>query len=194
MGLRKSVKAPKRYEDEIAERGQLQRSPPINSHPPITTRPKAYRGPVIEYNPNLPPAAFPTLDPRQPTPAPRYQQQMDRHIPSNPRRRNGNPTPSPPYRPPPSNFSDADLNHSFPLRKTFSESSHGNMAGIGQASRSHHMDNGIGNPIWEGNMAIMEKLSKRTDEDWVMAEMETSDEGESSSPQTKPKGAKPNRK
>ncbi|KAL9017246.1 MAG: hypothetical protein Q9185_005411 [Variospora sp. 1 TL-2023] len=194
MGLRKSVKAPKRYEDEIAERGQLLPSPPVNSHPPITTRPKAYRGPVIEYNPNLPPAAFPTLDPRQPTPAPGYQQQMDRHIPSNPRRRNGNPTPSPPYRPPPSNFSHRDLNHSFPLRKTSSQSSYGIMAGIGQASRSHHMDNGIGNPIWEGNMAIMEKLSKRTDEDWVMAEMETSDEGESSSQQTKPKGAKPNGK
>ncbi|KAL8951998.1 MAG: hypothetical protein Q9222_002066 [Ikaeria aurantiellina] len=47
------------------------------------------------------------------------------------------------------------------------------------ASTGFHMDNGPGNPIWEANFAKIRKVGDRTDEDWVIAEMETSDEDES---------------
>ena len=38
------------------------------------------------------------------------------------------------------------------------------------------------NPVFANNMALMEKLSKRTDEEWAAAEMATSDEDEDDEP------------
>ncbi|KAL9010992.1 MAG: hypothetical protein Q9173_004120 [Seirophora scorigena] len=170
MGLRKSVKAPKRYEDELGEGGHLIRSPPV------TSRPKSYRGKVIEYNPDLPPAAFPTLDPRRPTPPRANQQQLNHQMPSNQRKYARSPTASPPHQQPATNFSNRDLNHPFSLRDPVSDYPLDNMTGFDQASQQH-MHNGIGNPIWERNMALLDGFEKRTDLEWAEAEMGTSDEG-----------------
>ena len=38
--------------------------------------------------------------------------------------------------------------------------------------------NGPANPVWASNMGIIDKMANRTDEDWLLAEMETSDEEE----------------
>lgn len=54
MELRKTIKRPQRYEEEIA--GQHDTSVAIHSVRPA--RPI----PFVDFNPNLPPAAFPTLD------------------------------------------------------------------------------------------------------------------------------------
>ncbi|KAL8789398.1 MAG: hypothetical protein Q9213_001155 [Squamulea squamosa] len=58
---RRERKAPRRYAEELAQEEDGE------SRNLITRLPKhrAYRGPVIEYNPNLSPAIFPTLDLRE---------------------------------------------------------------------------------------------------------------------------------
>ena len=74
---RKKLKFPRRFEDEDLFSSSPRKESPEESpecseleeelfEPPKAKKPKpkrnAYRGPVIDYNPNLPPAAFPTLD------------------------------------------------------------------------------------------------------------------------------------
>lgn len=59
MNLRKFVKAPKRYEPELDDAPHEERYMP-------TVKKPLFRAPVIEYNPYLPPAAFPTLDKPRP--------------------------------------------------------------------------------------------------------------------------------
>ncbi|KAI4115522.1 MAG: hypothetical protein LQ345_003890 [Seirophora villosa] len=171
MRLRKSVKPPKRYEDELEVGGHLIRSPSL------TSRPKSYRGKVIEHNPDLPPAAFPTLDPRRPTPPRTNQQQLNHQkMPSTQRKHAHSPTASPPHQQPATNFSNRDLNHPFSLRDPVFDYPLDNMTGFDPFSQQH-MDNGIGNPIWERNMALLDGFEQRTDLEWAEAEMATSDEG-----------------
>ncbi|KAL8956910.1 MAG: hypothetical protein Q9193_005687 [Seirophora villosa] len=171
MGLRKSIKPPKRYEDELGEGGHLIRSPSV------TSRPKPYRGKVIEHNPDLPPAAFPTLDPRRPTPPRNNQQQLNHQkMPSTQRKPAHSPTVSPPHQQPATFFSNRDLNHPFSLRDPVFDYPLDNMTGFDPSSQQR-MDNGIGNPIWERNMALLDGFDKRTDLEWEEAEMATSDEG-----------------
>lgn len=171
MRLRKSIKPPKRYEDELGEGGHLIRSPSV------TSQPKAYRGKVIEHNPDLPPAAFPTLDPRRPTPPRTNQQQLNHQkMPSNQRNHAHSPTASPPHQQPATNFSNRDLNHPFSLRDPVFDYPLDNMTGFDPSSQQH-MDNGVGNPIWERNMALLDGFEQRTDLEWEEAEMATSDEG-----------------
>lgn len=57
--LRTNVKAPKRFDDEVFKRpGSPPSLPPAaNTHIHPSLQPK-----IIEFNPNLPPAAFPTRD------------------------------------------------------------------------------------------------------------------------------------
>lgn len=75
---RKRIKAPRRYEDELVTTNtsspcqesdeetdassELQEERYSSPKPRSRSRLAAYRGPVIEFNPNLPPAAFPTID------------------------------------------------------------------------------------------------------------------------------------
>ncbi|MCJ1250477.1 hypothetical protein MMC30_007705 [Trapelia coarctata] len=59
MNLRKHVKAPKRYAPELDDAPHEERYMP-------TVRKPLFQPPVIEYNPHLPPAAFPTLDKPKP--------------------------------------------------------------------------------------------------------------------------------
>ena len=66
MELRKKIRAPKRYEPEISDAPYESRYIPSGDSKPL------FHPPFIEYNPHLPPAAFPTLD--SPVPA-----KSDRH-------------------------------------------------------------------------------------------------------------------
>ncbi|KAL8713645.1 MAG: hypothetical protein Q9225_006721 [Loekoesia sp. 1 TL-2023] len=162
MELRKNIKAPRRYEDELDE--EAARPSPVRAAPAN----------VIRQNPNLPPAAFPTLDLRQPSA--RENRQADNHIPTNYRKNAHDPA----------NSSSREPNR----RSTTTEPHSPQLQHLPMASTSQvtgpHMDNGPGNPIWEMNMRLLEKLDKRTDEDWFMAEMETSDEdGAPSQPKAK---------
>jgi hypothetical protein len=59
MNLRKHVKAPQRYEPELVDAPYEERYMP-------TARKPLFRPPIVEYNPRLPPAAFPTLDKPRP--------------------------------------------------------------------------------------------------------------------------------
>ena len=56
MELRKNIKAPKRYEPELADEPHEVRYMPRGESKPL------FRPPFIDYNPHLPPAAFPSLD------------------------------------------------------------------------------------------------------------------------------------
>lgn len=63
--LRTKVQAPKRFDDEVFKRPGSPPPPPLppaaNTHIHPSLQPKS-----IEFNPNLPPAAFPTRDSNQP--------------------------------------------------------------------------------------------------------------------------------
>ncbi|KAL8706798.1 MAG: hypothetical protein Q9201_000224 [Fulgogasparrea decipioides] len=186
MQLRKSVKAPRRYEDEQAEEADH----PERISPAKVPSHLAYRGQVIPYNPNLPPAAFPTLDTRQPNPARENQLRATREN-NHPIHRNGQTQynapldlPSQSQQPSFHNRQDAQRFTQQPagLEGTVTPASclhspqHPHMALPGERPRPH-TDNGPGNPIWEMNMNLMAELG-RTAEEEVMAEMETSDEDE----------------
>ena len=56
MELRKNIKAPKRYEPELADAPHEVRYMPRGDSKPL------FHPPFIDYNPYLPPAAFPTID------------------------------------------------------------------------------------------------------------------------------------
>lgn len=71
MELRRNVKAPKRYDDESFDDPDRKPSPPPPRPPrppPARTRIRSAVQPkIIEFNPDLPPAAFPTLNSWVPT-------------------------------------------------------------------------------------------------------------------------------
>lgn len=155
MELRKSSsrKAPRRYEDELEEEHGQPSSVRVARH-------NAYRGRVVEYNPQLPPAAFPTLDAGASPP----KQRKETQIPS-------------------SSFSHRDPSTSSLQQDSLQIPSQAMQATLEQprmafatSNSLHTSDNGPGNPIWEKNMARMALLGERTEEDWNIAEMESSDE------------------
>ncbi|KAL8640468.1 MAG: hypothetical protein Q9228_002625 [Teloschistes exilis] len=135
MELRKKINPPKRLDDEIAEKADdAERVPPAKA-----LSGQAYCGNITQHNPNLGPAAFPTLDPRRLT----------------------------------GNFHQMRPQQSH----TYSQ----------ERKAAPHTDNGPGNPIWEANMKLMEKLGSMTEEEEFMAEMETSDEEDApTQPRVKP--------
>ena len=213
---RKKIKAPKRFEDEYGddktsptrqespeevhvseESSELEEEiyePPKPKTPKSKNRP-AYRGKVTEFNPNLPPAAFPTLD------HPSYvhnggtvaidleshslgskSQELEGHEAVNPDPLDRDPHPE-----------EADLTEKFPVpTPTTADFTHRNsqfgMQGSekGQKQARGNIwpssvhggpnDNGPQNPIWASNMARMVEAGKMSDLDRIMLEMETSDE------------------
>lgn len=170
MELRKSSsrKAPRRYEDELVEAYDQPSSVRVARQP-------AYRGKVIEYNPQLPPAAFPTLNAGAlPTES---RQRSDVNGP--PKQRKEAQTRS-------SLFSHRDsptLSQSLQEDELFQISSQTIPETLQQPQMAFRAstslrpgDNGPGNPIWESNMAMMASSGQLTEDELFMAEMETSDE------------------
>lgn len=185
MELRKNIKAPQRY-DEIEE---YVRSPSTESYRPTQSPPpvrEKYLGKIIEYNPNLPPAAFPTLD----SWAPRRVDEVSTTSPvagSIQAPQLSNPPPAM-RKPPKSNVLTAPDSSRVtkpmikpPKMPRFRKSSRNRSISLGSTSDfpdagNGRWDNGPNNPIYTRNMEIMESLGKRTSEEEFEAEMETSDE------------------
>ena len=201
---RKKIKAPKRFEDEY-EYGYYNSSPTRQESPEevseesseleeeIYEPPKsksrkqpAYRGKVIEFNPYLPPAAFPTLD------HPCYvhnggtvpidlelhslgseSQELTGFEANNPHSL-GSTENVPVPRPTTTNFTHQNSPCVMQRSKKGQE-----QARVNTPSPVHEEgpnDNGPQNPIWASNVTRIEEAGKMSDLDRIMLEMETSDE------------------
>ena len=206
---RRKIKAPTRYEDMGNDTPSPRQESPEESEgssefeeeiyktpEPKKPEPKksAYRGKVIEYNPNLPPAAFPTLD------HPDYVHNggnipfdLDAHL-SGVRSRNASQshsessTPDPLRRDCPSEDIDVIGNDPAMISDTADSARGGIQTSTREQRRSRTSmpssiygeptDNGPRNPIWLSNMARMEEAGRMTDLQRNMLDMETSDEEE----------------
>ncbi|KAL8807189.1 MAG: hypothetical protein Q9182_000871 [Xanthomendoza sp. 2 TL-2023] len=180
MQLRDSRKRkpPRRLEDELAE-GEGVESARMQKH-------RAYHGPIIAYNPNLPPARFPTLDPRKNYPC-------DSHAHVNPvqhiqHKSPAGPADSSPHQQPPL----MSLPNTIPTEHTRD----GTFDGLDPSlTRELHLtnvnhlamipfqgrpqddtSNGPDNPIWTSNMQTFKEWGDMTEEELIMAEMSTSEE------------------
>ncbi|KAI4176162.1 MAG: hypothetical protein LQ343_001206 [Gyalolechia ehrenbergii] len=154
MELRKHIKAPRRYSRELEE----------ESHPETRpSKPSPIKAKIINYNPHLPPAAFPTLDPRQVLA--RDNNLPDNHVSGNNDKHARGPT----------TLSSAE-------RDLTAESASPHLHRPQTASVTQKtppgMDNGPGNLIWEKNMKLMNELDERTEEEWFIKECETSSDEE----------------
>ena len=208
---RKKIRAPSRYEGLSNDTPSPRQESPEESESsseieeelyktpaPRKPNPKrnAYRGKVIEYNPNLPPAAFPTLD------HPDYVHNggnipfnLHPHL-SESRSQNasqlhsGSSTPDPLGRDCPSE--DIDVTGENPaMISATADSTRGGIQSLKQTSThgqrrsrtsmpssiyGEPTDNGPRNPTWLSNMARMEEAGRMTDLQRNMLDMETSDE------------------
>ena len=208
---RKKIRAPSRYEDTSNDTPSPRQESPEESDgssgieeeiykTPEPRKPKtkrsAYRGKVIEYNPNLPPAAFPTLD------HPDYVHNggnipfdLDSHL-SGSRSRNASQshsessTAGPLGRDCPSEDID-DMGKNPAMTSAMAGSTRGAIQSLKQMSTHEQgrsrtsmpssiygepTDNGPRNPTWLSNMARMEEAGRMTDLQRNMLDMETSDE------------------
>ena len=206
---RKKIKAPKRFEDEY-EYGCSNTSPTRQESPeeeseesseleeeiykspkPKTSKSRkqpAYRGKVIEFNPNLPPAAFPTLDhpsyvhnggsvpiDLEPHSLGSESQELtvfeanDPHSSEQTVFTKNVPVP----RPTTAKFSHQNSPFVMQRSNQGQEQARGNMPSTMHGGPN---DNKPQNPIWASNMARMEEAGKMSDLDRIMLEMETNDE------------------
>ena len=208
---RKKIRAPSRYEDTSNDTPSPRQESPEESEgssgigeeiykTPEPRKPKtkksAYRGKVIEYNPNLPPAAFPTLD------HPDYVHNggntpfnLDSHL-LGLRSRNASrshsesSTPDPLGRNRPSE--DIDVIGKDPamvsakagstrganqsLKQTSTHEQRRSRNSTPSSIYGEPTDNGPRNPTWLSNMARMEEAGRMSDLQRNMLDMETSDE------------------
>ena len=212
MELRKKTKAPKRYDDVEFQR---ESQPNLKRPPPKATlmRP-AFQAKIIEFNPDLPPAAFPTTDSWLPTKVledsshnsscqnqnQNQNQNQDQNEDQNqnqslkPQKITCRPefktpqgakkeliVPQQPTIPLANIKHDNESNMACPssyIRQFFRTPTRSFEYGQPEELEEGRRSNNPGNPVYESNMKIMENLSARTDEDWVVAELETSDEEE----------------
>ncbi|SLM39204.1 hypothetical protein LPUS_09696 [Lasallia pustulata] len=161
MELRKKVKRPQRYEPETDDAGRAERYlPPLN-------RP-VFSVPIIEYNPDLRPAAFPTLDPAQTA----LSEQDHVVEPSETKSRQQADTVSIVQRP------LRQLDSATSRAPDQIEARTGITPGIAVEDENRRASNCDDNPVYVRNMQLSQQWSQRTDHDWNIQEMETSDEEE----------------
>lgn len=215
---RENIKAPVKYDGLVAY------DHPEEAHyrPTVAQRRSlGYRGKVVEFNPNLPPAAFPTLElgQRRESDAPVVNhtemcattvEQTNRYLPCE-MHRSAYSTPntstfdSNTFRC--SQFSNSATQDPTPNTEfqTKTQEVTGNMGILalprsapvilqsaylmekkwsGQGCKGWDTSNNLQNPVYADNVKIMKRFDRRTEEDWNVAEMETSDEEGSSGPIT----------
>ncbi|KAL8918345.1 MAG: hypothetical protein Q9172_005456 [Xanthocarpia lactea] len=177
---RRMKKAPKRYVDELEQQqedeGGQSQNPPLPS-----ARHGAYRGPVIEFNPDLTPAAFPTLDPRG-----NNALHPSSHVHTTQHKNSADSSASSTHQKQQERSpSEANLNHQSMdgtdprLIPEFRQTDPNHLVmNPFMGAPLYDTSNGPDNPIWRNNMRIMEDMGKMTDEELIMAEMATSDEDE----------------
>ena len=161
MELRKKVKRPQRYEPETDDTGRAERYiPPLNR--PI------FSVPFIEYNPDLRRAAFPTLDPAQTA----LNKQDHVAEPSETKSRQQADTVSIGVRP------LGQLDSATSRASDQIEARTGNTPAIAVEDENRRASNCHDNPVYVRNLQLSQKWSQRTEHDWNIQEMETSDEEE----------------
>lgn len=162
MELRKHIKAPKRYSRELEED-----SPPVSpTDVRQQSKPSRIKAKIVKYNPDLPPVAFPTLDPR--TTLACDNSRSGKH---------GVPVRLASAR---KHIKDrGSLSVSSTEREVTASAlkhlQHPREMSASQA-KQYSNDNGPGNPIWEKNMKLMDEWDARNEEDWFVKGCETSDE------------------
>ncbi|KAL9122131.1 MAG: hypothetical protein Q9187_001308 [Circinaria calcarea] len=168
MELRKKVNPPKRYMPELSD------SPFEQRYVPPTDRP-SFDIPYVDFNPLLPPAAFPTLDSAE---VARRQSQANFNRNSKPLQNNR----SDEHR-----FADVSPdNNSFstamPSPSTrwnnHSDTRQIRYAGLTEDNVETDLEhsNSIENPVYRQNLEMLGELQKRSKTEWNTLEMETSDE------------------
>ncbi|KAL8677001.1 MAG: hypothetical protein Q9186_006536 [Xanthomendoza sp. 1 TL-2023] len=177
---RRARKAPRRLEDELAEGGEgVESARSISRH-------GAYHGPVIAYNPNLPPAQFPTLDPRKDNPCDSHAHVNHIHhtqhrtlVPSEPSSSHQHLKTTSLSKP--TSTKHTDNQHLDGLDPRLAREFH--LANVDQLAmipfRGRPQDdtsNGPDNHIWSSNMQKFDKWGDMTEEELIMDEMATSDE------------------
>lgn len=161
MELRKKVKRPQRYEPEIDDAGRAERYIPPLDRPIFPT-------PFVEYNPSLRPAAFPTLDRVQIVPS----KQDNATEASSTKSGQQAATISIPER----TLSQTNTAKSrTPIR---TEPRTGHMPASAVEDENRAASNCHQNPVYASNLQLSQMWSQRTEHDWNIQEMETSDEEE----------------
>ena len=209
---RKRIKAPRRFDDEgpdtSSPRQNLHEESEASSeleeeiyHSPEPKKPKskarAYRGQVIEFDPNLPPAAFPTLDhpdyvhngghvaidlesylsrSQSANPSLASSQVIDPDLLSRGCHReeidlSGDQSTMT------STTTDLSRRVSQSLMQTSITVQKQPRASIPSSIYGEPTDNGPRNPVWASNMARMEEAGKMSDLDRDIMDMESEDEG-----------------
>ncbi|KAL8932545.1 MAG: hypothetical protein Q9216_006789 [Gyalolechia sp. 2 TL-2023] len=167
MELRKNRNAPRRYSHEIEEESRSDSRP---------SKPSPIKARIIDYNPNLPPAAFPTLVPGQVSV--RQNSSSDNHMFTNNHDHACSPT----------LLSTAECDMTAEFAPAHLQNP---QAASATENIQHGMDNGPGNLIWEKNMQQMDELAQRTEEEWFIRECETSSDEESTNPTASRKNRPP---
>ncbi|KAL8886675.1 MAG: hypothetical protein Q9192_006445 [Flavoplaca navasiana] len=195
---RNERKAPRRYVEEL-EIAREEEEEGAQSQKYVIRLPKhgAYRGPVIEFNPDLPPALFPTLDPRVSNIAPESSRAIHTHTTQhNP---SDDPSPSP-YQPEEQRPSEAKFepapdmpngNRRPPgfdprLWREFRPCNPGLDMVPFQGPEIYDTSNEPHNPVWMDNMRRMEEMGNMDDYEIEVANMATSDEEEDPKDNEKP--------
>ncbi|KAL8669602.1 MAG: hypothetical protein Q9168_005810 [Polycauliona sp. 1 TL-2023] len=180
-------KAPRRFVEE------LEQGAPSQGYTIRLPNRGAYRGPVTEYNPSLPPAVFPTLDPRASVNNTHHTQHNFFDVPTSPL------SPSSPHldeQQPSETTSEAaqnmiNANSRAPgldprLRREVHLSNPNHMDMIPFAGPElYDTSNGMNNPVWKKNMRRMEEMGQMDDYEVEAANMATSDEDEDHDPKVR---------
>lgn len=193
MQLRKNIKPPRRYEEYQQPNDDDVEKEVFHSPPKPSTR-AAYRGKIIEFDPSLPPAVFPTTDlwwsgkadvkgssasrPNSSIAVPQTsdprKSQTNSQVPASQKQR------TKPTNPPQSILhSIMPQSRSPPKYIAYRCQSPDLLKDL--PTEVEEVDDGIwsngqANPIYVDNLKIMEKLGARTNDDLELLEMETSDE------------------
>lgn len=161
MELRKKVKRPQRYEPEIDDAGRAERYiPPLNR--PI------FPTPFVEYNPSLPAAAFPTLSQVQIVPS------EQNHATEASRTKSGQQAAT-------ISIAERTLSQTNTAKSrtpSRTEPRRGHIPASAVEDENLAASNCDQNPVYTSNLQLSQMGSQRTEHDWNIQEMETSDEEE----------------
>ena len=196
MNLRKSIKRRTFYDDRDYHDPNLSGCILPAAPKPVKL---AYKGKVVEFNPQLRPAVFPTISLGQVVEEPTIKEprppESSESSTSNPKTQpstlsttfhNQVQAVDPLHDRPDSGDSAFDVSNMYTSLDKAMWSRRLTMS-LGQTpSPTREMSsNGPENPVFAHNMKLMDKWSKRTDEDWAAVEMETSDEDEDVGPRAR---------
>ncbi|KAI9711677.1 MAG: hypothetical protein M1812_007110 [Candelaria pacifica] len=169
MQLRNTIKRPTRFEEDPTIYQAPKRAP--QTYLPKAARPHS----CVEFNPNLPPAAFPTLDRVRPESS--ATSALSANVPEG----DYSTDLAPLYQVTPTSAQKASEAHCpKPARcKWYPDCTQDSLIGFDPKS---HLNNGPPNPIFVQNWELAGQLMQRTDEEWFEQEMLTSEDEDDDHP------------